>query len=77
MVGDMPDALPIFAANLRRARIAQGLSQEALAHAADLNMTHVARIERAEREPGVRTIAKLTEALGVSAAVLFEGVDGA
>lgn len=72
----MLDALPIFAANLRQARTNRGLSQEALAHAADLNMTHVARIERAEREPGVRTIAKLTEALEVSASVLFDGIDG-
>jgi transcriptional regulator with XRE-family HTH domain len=72
----MPDALQVFSANLRRARMAHGLSQEALAHAADLNMTHVARIERSEREPGVRTIAKLAKALGTSAAVLFEGIDG-
>jgi transcriptional regulator with XRE-family HTH domain len=47
------------------------MSQETLAHAAGLNMTHVARIERAEREPGVRTIAKLIDALGVTADDLF------
>jgi transcriptional regulator with XRE-family HTH domain len=73
----MADALPTFGANLRRSRTDRGWSQETLAHAADLNMTHVARIERGEREPGVRTISKLAVALGVSAAVLFEGIDGA
>jgi transcriptional regulator with XRE-family HTH domain len=72
----MPDSLAIFAANLRRIRQARGLSQERLAHAADLNMTHVAKIERTEREPGVRTIAKLSVALQVSAADLFDGIDG-
>jgi transcriptional regulator with XRE-family HTH domain len=72
----MPDPLDIFAANLRRIRQERGLSQERLAHSADLNMTHVAKIERSEREPGVRTVSKLAGALGVSAAELFDGIDG-
>jgi transcriptional regulator with XRE-family HTH domain len=69
------DPLDIFAANLRRVREERGLSQERLAHAANLNMTHVAKIERSEREPGVRTISKLAIALQVSTADLFEGID--
>jgi transcriptional regulator with XRE-family HTH domain len=72
----MPDPLDIFAANLRRIRQERGLSQERLAHTADLNMTHVAKIERSEREPGVRTVSKLARTLGVSAADLFAGIDG-
>lgn len=68
--------LTTFAANLRRARKQAGMSQEALAHAAGLNMTHVARIERAEREPGVRTVSRLTVALGIPADELFAGIDG-
>jgi transcriptional regulator with XRE-family HTH domain len=71
---DMPDALDIFAANLRRLREDRGLSQERLAHNANLNTTHVAKIERTEREPGVRTVAKLADALGVPAADLFAGI---
>ncbi len=71
-----PDPLDIFAANLRRIRQERGLSQERLAHSSDLNMTHVAKIERSEREPGVRTVSKLARALGVSAAELFDGIDG-
>jgi transcriptional regulator with XRE-family HTH domain len=71
----MPDSLDIFAANLRRIRQARGLSQERLAHAADLNTTHVAKIERSEREPGVRTVAKLALALHVPVADLFAGID--
>lgn len=72
----MPDPLAIFAANLRRIRKTRGLSQERLAHTADLNMTHVAKIERSEREPGVRTISKLAVALQISTADLFDGIDG-
>jgi transcriptional regulator with XRE-family HTH domain len=70
----MPDPLDVFAANLRRLRLQRGLSQERLAHSADLNMTHVAKIERSEREPGVRTVSKLAKALDVSVAELFDGI---
>jgi transcriptional regulator with XRE-family HTH domain len=70
----MPDSLDIFAANLRRIRQERGFSQERLAHEAGLNTTHVAKIERTEREPGVRTVAKLANALGVPAAELFAGI---
>lgn len=72
----MPDPLDIFAANLRRIRRERGLSQERLAHIADLHTTHVAKIERGEREPGLRTVSKLARALGVSASELFDGIDG-
>jgi transcriptional regulator with XRE-family HTH domain len=72
----MPDPLDTFASNLRRIRQGHGLSQERLAHMADLNTTHVAKIERSEREPGVRTISKLATALCASAAELFDGIDG-
>lgn len=73
---DVDDPLPQFGSNLRKARLEQGLSQEKLAHACGLNMTHVARIERGEREPGVRTVSKLTRGLGIPATVLFKGIDG-
>lgn len=72
----MPDTLDTFAANLRRIRRERGLSQERLAHSANLNMTHVAKIERSEREPGVRTVSRLAIALEVSASELFDGIDG-
>ena len=72
----MRDPLDTFAANVRRIRKARGLSQEGLAHASNLNTTHVAKIERSEREPGVRTVSKLAVALGISAAELFDGIDG-
>ncbi len=72
----MPDPLNTFAANLRRLRRELDLSQERLALMADLSVTHVAKIERSEREPGIRTVSKLAKALEVSAAELFDGIDG-
>jgi transcriptional regulator with XRE-family HTH domain len=72
----MSDPLDTFAANLRRLRRELDLSQERLAHLADLNVSHVAKIERSEREPGIRAVSKLAKALEVSAAELFDGIDG-
>ena len=69
----MPDPLEIFAANLRRARRARGLSQEALGFAADVHRTHISKIERSKCEPGVRTVAKLIAGLDVSGGPLFDG----
>ena len=72
----MPDPLDVFAANLKQLREERGWSQERVAHESGLNPSHVAKIERTEREPGVRSISKLSKALGISAAELFDGIDG-
>ena len=72
----MPDPLDVFAANLKQLRDERGWSQERVAHESGLNPSHVAKIERTQREPGVRTISKLSKGLSVSAAELFDGIDG-
>ena len=71
----MPPVTPEerFAANLRRQRLAKGLSQEQLAEKTGLHPSEVSRLERAVREPRLGTIAKLAHALGVSAAKLVAG----
>jgi transcriptional regulator with XRE-family HTH domain len=69
------DALEAFARNLRAARAERGLSQERLAELSDLHMTDVGRIERAERDPGIRTAAKLARGLGVPLSSLLDGLE--
>lgn len=68
------EPLAIFAANVQRLREDRGLTQEALAHASDLNLTDIARIETARREPGALTIAKLARGLDVEPGELFANV---
>ncbi len=61
-----PSARRIFAENLRRARLAKGLSQEALAELATLHRTYVGSVERAERNVSIDNIERLAAAVGVA-----------
>lgn len=62
--------------NLRRARIAKGLSQEALANEAEVAMNYVSGIERGTRNPTVLILDKLCRILGVGPGQLFVPVSG-
>lgn len=59
-------------ANIRRLRKAKGLTQEGLAHEADMAMRYVAGVERGEENPSLRFLVKMAEVLGVSPGDLFE-----
>jgi transcriptional regulator with XRE-family HTH domain len=61
-----------FGKNLRSARKAQGYSQESFAHAVDLDRTYIGGIERGERNPGLKTIVRIADALGVQVSELFK-----
>lgn len=63
-----------FGGNVRRLRELQGLTQERLGEAASLDPTYVSGIERGVRNPGIKNVARLAKALGVSTAKLVEGV---
>jgi transcriptional regulator with XRE-family HTH domain len=49
----------------RTIREQRGISQEALAHEADLDRTYVSGIERGERNPSLTNLLRLAEALDV------------
>lgn len=50
------------------------LSQEKLAHKADLQRAYIGQIENGIRSPGLETLAKLARALEVDAADLVRGL---
>jgi transcriptional regulator with XRE-family HTH domain len=67
-------ARKIFAENLRKARLAKGLSQEGLAELSGLHRTYVGSVERAERNVSIDNMERLSAAVGVSLPDLLKEV---
>jgi transcriptional regulator with XRE-family HTH domain len=61
-----------FGAAIRRYRLERGLSQEQLAARAGLDRTYVGGIERGERNPSLKNIARIAAALRVPIRQLFD-----
>lgn len=61
--------------NVRKRREARELTQETLAERASLDPTYISGIERGLRNPGIKNVARLAKALGLSTAELCKGVD--
>ncbi|MCF6302158.1 MAG: helix-turn-helix transcriptional regulator [Devosiaceae bacterium] len=55
-----------FAANLKRYRKAKGLSQEDLAHRAELDRTYISALERCVYAASIDVVGRIAEVLGVS-----------
>jgi transcriptional regulator with XRE-family HTH domain len=55
----------LVAWNMRRLRVAKGLSQERLAHDAGVDRTYVSRLERKVENPSIGVLEKIAAALQV------------
>ncbi len=66
------DIRDVLALNLRRLRQAKGLSQEELAHQAEIDRTYVSALERSVYAAGVDVVDRLARVLGVEAADLLK-----
>ncbi|MDU8646015.1 helix-turn-helix transcriptional regulator [Pseudomonas syringae group sp. 26L6] len=69
-----PDQCPlvaIFATNVRRRRLALGLSQEELAEHAGVHRTYIGMLERSEKNVTIYNIWRLASALHVKASDLL------
>jgi transcriptional regulator with XRE-family HTH domain len=64
-------ARSVFGANLRRAREARGLSQEALGAAAEMHRTAVGAVERGEANVTIDNMERLAAAVGMDMSELL------
>ena len=64
-----------FGKRVRQLRLVRGLSQEELASKVSVHRTYLGSIERGERNPSLKNIAAIAEALGVSLSQLFSFED--
>ncbi|MDF0542773.1 helix-turn-helix transcriptional regulator [Sphingobium sp. H39-3-25] len=62
----------VLAENLKRHRLAAGLSQEELAHRADIDRTYVSSLERCQYAATVDVIEKLARELKIEASLLLQ-----
>jgi transcriptional regulator with XRE-family HTH domain len=58
--------IQIVAHNVRSARKAAGLSQEELAHEAEVDRTYISQVERRQRNLTVSVLARIADALGTT-----------
>ena len=65
----------VFGRALKDLRIAAGLSQEELAFQANLHRTYISQLERGIKSPSLKTIIRVSEALGIKASVLLRKVE--
>lgn len=64
----------IVGQNVRRLRVERKLTQEQLAHDAEIDLTYLGGIERGRRNPSVSVLGRLAASLGVQPGALFEEV---
>lgn len=64
-----------FGDMLKAVRLRVGLSQEELAHRAELDRTYVSSCERGKRNVSLETIVRLAIALDVPPSLLLSGLD--
>lgn len=62
----------LFGTNMRRHRLAAGLSQEAVAERMDVDRAHVSSMERGQQNITLLTLWEASQALGVKPAALFD-----
>jgi transcriptional regulator with XRE-family HTH domain len=65
-VSSLRNAQKLLAVNVKRLRLAQGITQEELAFLADIDRTYASQIERAIANPSLGIICAIADALGTT-----------
>ena len=71
----MMEIRAIIGWNLRRLRVAKGLSQERLALESGIDRAYVGRVERGSENVTVSTLEAFANVLGVRVSALFRDID--
>lgn len=58
--------------NIQRLRREKGLSQEDVAHAADVHQTYLSGVEGGKRNPSIDVLGRIAKALDVDISELFQ-----
>lgn len=66
------DLVVLLGRNVKAARRAKGMSQEALAFEAGMKRSYLSDLERGTRNPSVRALGRLAQALNVDPSQLLE-----
>jgi len=66
------DLREVFAGNLRRLRNAKGVSQDELAHEANVSRSYLSQLEKGTFYASLNIVGRLSEALGVEPAELLK-----
>ncbi len=66
------DVCKKFATKLQEIRLQKGLTKGQLSSRADCDMSYIGKIERCEKFPNIKMIAKLADALEVPVKDLFD-----
>ena len=66
------DVVQLLGANVRRYRKLRGMTQEELALEVGMERSYISDLERCTRNPSVRALGRLAEALSVSPMQLLE-----
>jgi transcriptional regulator with XRE-family HTH domain len=69
------DLIVLLGRNLRKHRLARGMSQEELALEAGMKRSYVSELERGLRNPTVRALGRLAKALEIDPAILLAAGD--
>lgn len=65
------DIVKVFGKNLKRYRLARGLSQEKLAEICGLHRTYISTVERFKRNISIENVQRIANALDIEAYKLF------
>ena len=68
------DLVQVLGRNVRDVRKLRGMSQEDLAHEAGMKRSYLSDLERGQRNPTVRALGRLADALSVAPSALLADI---